>query len=129
MRPTLGCGVAYMVDHMVDTSRPRGRVDTHARLLLGSPGRRFFELAKDGNAPIASEALERIAGLYSIEKAIRGHGADARRAVRQERSKPPLVLALKACLEQQLARVSARAVIAEDIRYALHHWDACPFPR
>src|SRR5580693_6981784 len=27
MRPTLGCGVAYMVDHMVETSRPRGRVD------------------------------------------------------------------------------------------------------
>jgi transposase len=84
--------------------------------------RRFFDLAKDGDAPIASEALERIAALYAVEKTIRGHGADARRAVRQEHSKP-LVLGLKAWLEQQLARVSAKAVIAEDIRYALNHWD------
>jgi transposase len=84
--------------------------------------RRFFDLAKEGDAPIASEALERIAALYAIEKAIRGASADARRIVRQERSKP-LVLALKSWLEQQLARVSAKATIAEDIRYAFHHWD------
>jgi hypothetical protein len=34
-----------------------------------------------------------------------------------------LVLALKAWLEQQLARVSAKATIAEDFRYGLNHWD------
>jgi transposase len=56
--------------------------------------RKFFDIAKDGCAPIASEALERIAALYAIEKMIRGHSAGARRAVRQEKSKP-LVLALK----------------------------------
>src|SRR5207245_2192799 len=32
--------------------------------------RRFFDIAKDGSAPIASEALERIAALYAIEKTI-----------------------------------------------------------
>lgn len=84
--------------------------------------RRFFDLAQDGPAPIASEALERIAALYAIEKTIRGRSASERRAVRQEKSKP-LVLALKAWLEQQLARVSGKATIAEDIRYALNHWD------
>ena len=42
--------------------------------------------------------------------------------MRQEKSKP-LVLALKAWLEQQLTRVSGKATIAEDIRYALNHWD------
>ena len=84
--------------------------------------RRFFDIAKDGAAPIASEALERIAALYAIEKTIRGHSADARRAVRQEKSKP-LVLKLKAWFEQQLARVSGKSPIAEAIRYALHHWD------
>ena len=42
--------------------------------------------------------------------------------MRQERSKP-LVLALKAWLEQQLARVSAKSVIADAIRYGLSHWD------
>ena len=83
--------------------------------------RRFFDLAKDGDAPIASEALARIAALYAIEKTIRGRSAEARCAVRQERSKP-LVLALKAWLEQQLARASAKAMIAENIRYALNHW-------
>jgi transposase len=84
--------------------------------------RHFFDIAKGGNAPIASESLERIAALYAIEKTIRGHSADARRAVRQHKSKP-LVLALKAWLEQQLARVSGKSPIAEAIRYGLHHWD------
>ena len=84
--------------------------------------RRFFDIAKDGSAPIASEALERIAALYAIEKTIRGHSSCARRATRQEKSKP-LVLALKKWFEQQLGRVSAKSVIAEAIRYALHHWD------
>jgi transposase len=84
--------------------------------------RQFFDIAKGGSAPIASEALERIAALYAIEKTIRGKSADERRAVRQEKSKP-LVLALKIWLEQQLARVSTKSVIAEVIRYGLNHWD------
>lgn len=84
--------------------------------------RRFFEFTENGPAPIASEALERIAALYAIEKTIRGRSADERRAVRQERSKP-LVLALRGWLEHQLARVSVKATIAEHIRYALNHWD------
>ena len=84
--------------------------------------RKFFDIAKGGSAPIASEALERIAAFYAIEKTIRGKSADERRAVRQEKSKP-LVLALKIWLEQQLARVSTKSVIAEAIRYGFNHWD------
>jgi transposase len=42
--------------------------------------------------------------------------------VRQEKSKP-IVLAFKSWLEEQLARVSAKSVIAEAIRYGLNHWD------
>ena len=84
--------------------------------------RKFFDIAKDGSAAIASEALERIAALYVIEKTIRGQSANKRRAVRQERSKP-LVLALKTWLEGQLACVSGKSVIAEAIRYGLNHWD------
>ena len=84
--------------------------------------RKFFDIAKEGCAPIASEALERIAKLYVIEKTIRGRSADERRAVRQERSKP-LVLELRTWLEQQLARVSGKSLIAGAIRYALNHWD------
>jgi transposase len=84
--------------------------------------RRFFDIAESGPAPIASEALARIAALYAIEKAIRGRSADERRAVRQTRSKP-FVLALKAWFAQQLTRVSGKATIAEHIRYGLNHWD------
>jgi transposase len=84
--------------------------------------RRFFDIAKGGDAPIASEALERIAALYAIEKTIRGMRADERRRVRQDQSKP-LVASLKTWLEHQLTRVSAKAKIADEIRYGLNHWD------
>ena len=84
--------------------------------------RGFFDLAKGGNAPIASEALERIAALYAIEKTIRGASAEERRRVRQDKSMP-LVAALRIFFEQQLARVSGKASIAEEIRYGLNHWD------
>ncbi|HME27238.1 MAG TPA: IS66 family transposase, partial [Acetobacteraceae bacterium] len=84
--------------------------------------RGFFDIAKGGTAPIASEALERIAALYAIEKTIRGKSAGERRAVREEKSKP-LVLALKGWFEQQLAHVSGKSLIAEAIRYGLNHWD------
>ncbi len=45
--------------------------------------RRFYEIAKAGSAPIAEEALRRIAGLHKIEALIRGNSAAQRRAVRQ----------------------------------------------
>jgi len=83
--------------------------------------RRFFDIAKDGNAPIASEALTRIAALYAIEAEIRGMPAEERRAVRNERS-APLVHALRAWLETQLSRVSTKSTIAQAIRYGLNHW-------
>jgi transposase len=74
--------------------------------------RQFFDIAKDGQAPVASEALERIAKLYLIEKAIRGQTAAARRAARQERSKP-LVLDLKTWFEHQLTRLSDKSLTAD----------------
>ena len=70
--------------------------------------RRFYDIAKGGDAPIASEALERIAALYAIEKTIRGMSADDRRRLRQEKSKS-LVASLKSWFEYQLARVSRRS--------------------
>jgi len=84
--------------------------------------RGFYDIAAGGNAPIASEALQRIAALYAIEKEIRGKPADQRRAARQARTKP-LVDDLKTWLSTQLARVSQAAKIAEAIRYGLNHWN------
>jgi transposase len=84
--------------------------------------RRFYEIAAAGPAPIASEALDRIARLYAIEADIRGRPADARRRVRHETSRP-LVEALRPWLKAQLERVSQKGKLAEAIRYALARWD------
>jgi transposase len=84
--------------------------------------RRFYEIAQAGNAPIATEALARIAAIYAIETEIRGQAAEARRHARQERTKP-LVEGLKSWLESQLAAVSRKSTIAEAIRYGLARWD------
>jgi transposase len=84
--------------------------------------RRFYEIAKGGNAPIASEALQRIGALYEIEAKIRGRPADERRAERQLHARP-IIDELKPWLERQLARVSGRSTIAKDIRYGLSRWD------
>jgi transposase len=84
--------------------------------------RHFYEIAKANPAPIASEALERIAALYAIETTIRGRSAEDRVAVRQAQSKP-LVEAFKTWLEGELARVSGKSVIANAIRYGLKHWE------
>ena len=52
--------------------------------------RRFYELAVAGPAPIASEALQRIAELYAVETEARGRSPDERRALRQTKSRPLL---------------------------------------
>jgi Transposase IS66 family len=42
--------------------------------------------------------------------------------VRQEKSKP-LVMAFRPWLEHQLARVSGKSGIADELRYGLNHWE------
>ena len=84
--------------------------------------RGFYDLAKTGTAPIATEALARIAALYRIEAEIRGQPAESRRQVRHVRSRP-LVTALRAWFEQQLGKLPGRGPTAGAIRYALNHWD------
>lgn len=82
--------------------------------------RQFIELAKGKTAPIAQEALHRIAALYAIEAEVRGRPADIRRAARQERSRP-LVDDLFAWFSAQLARLPGSSPTAEAIRYVLNH--------
>ena len=83
--------------------------------------RKFYDLAQGGPAPIASEALLRIAELYRIEGDIRGCPAEERRNVRQTRSRP-LVAALEPWLQGKLGLVSQKSKLAEAIRYALSRW-------
>jgi transposase len=84
--------------------------------------RKFYELQVNTPAPIATEALARIAALYAVEADIRGRSADERKQVRQQRSKP-LVDSLRVWLEAKLAVVSGKSKIAEAIRYALSRWE------
>jgi len=84
--------------------------------------RRFYELAAAGPAPIASEALERIASLYAVESEIRGRAADERRAVRQEKSRP-IIDEFEPWLRAKLALISQKTKLAEAIRYALSRWE------
>lgn len=84
--------------------------------------RRFFELAATGPAPIASEALRRIAELYKVEDGIRGKTHEERCAVRQAKSRP-IVDNLAPWLTEQLALISQKTKLAEAIRYTLSRWD------
>ena len=84
--------------------------------------REFYDLARKKTAPIAAEALIRIAALYAVEAEVRGKPPDERRAARQARS-DPLVEDLFTWLEQQLARLPGGSPTAGVIRYALNHRD------
>jgi transposase len=84
--------------------------------------RRFYELAAAGPAPIASEALRRIAELYKIEDEIRGRTQEERSAFRQEKSRP-ITDSLALWLREQLGLISQKTKLAEAIRYTLSRWD------
>lgn len=84
--------------------------------------RQFYDLAQKAKAPVAEEALRRIAALYAIEAGIRGASPEQRLAERRARSRP-LVDDLFAWFEATLARLPARSTMAEAIRYAMNHRD------
>lgn len=85
--------------------------------------RKFFDLKKTLNSPIAGEAVERIGELYGIEEEIRGRSPDERRRVRQSRSRP-LLDAMHEWFEASLLRLSKKSDTSAAIRYALGLWDA-----
>ncbi len=83
--------------------------------------RQFYDIQVKTPAPIATEALVRIAAFYAIEADIRGRSVDERRQARQRRTKP-LVDDLHLWLEARLAAVSGKSTIAGAIRYAFSRW-------
>jgi hypothetical protein len=78
---------------------------------------------KAHNSPIATEAVQRIAALYLIEKQIRGRPAEERRAVRIARAKP-LFDDMRRWLDQALTQLTPKSETAGAIHYALGLWDA-----
>jgi len=83
--------------------------------------RPFYQFHASTQSPLAAAVLAKIAALYAIEAEIRGHPAEHRRQVRQERSRP-IVEALHAWLQEHVGRVSAASDLAKAIHYALRHW-------
>jgi len=77
----------------------------------GHTRRKFYDVHVAIKAPLAAEALQRIAALYAVGADIRGQPADERRAVRQQRSRP-LVEAMHTWLNEQLRRISGRSGLA-----------------
>jgi hypothetical protein len=98
-----------------------GRVQEAA--CMAHARRKFYDLHVAHKSPVAAEALERIAGLYAIEKEIRGRPPDERREVRNARSRP-LLESLKQWLEETLGKLSRKSDTAMAVRYALGRWEA-----
>ena len=84
--------------------------------------RKILDAKPKAGSPIADDLLARLAELYRIEAEIRGHDADARRAVRGRRS-APLVDALGETMRTQRARLARSSPMAQALDYGLDHWD------
>lgn len=85
--------------------------------------RKFYDLHKATGSPIAHEAIQRIGGLYDIEREIRGRLPDERRLERQARA-GPLINELQQWLQSTLSTISVKSELASAIRYALTRWKA-----
>jgi hypothetical protein len=83
--------------------------------------RKFYDLVKADQAPLATEAVERIAALYAVEAGIRGRPPDERQKIRQNKSRP-LLDSFEAWLQAAHAKVSRKSETAVAIRYALALW-------
>ncbi len=85
--------------------------------------RRYFWDAKAADAPRALLALGFIRELYRVEADAKDLGADARRALRQERAKPVLER-IKPWLDEQADLVLPKSPIGEAVSYARGQWTA-----
>ena len=84
--------------------------------------RKFYDIAEADKAPLALEALRRIAELYALEARVRGQSPAHRLITRRAHSKP-LIDRLHQWLNHQLPRLAGRSKLAEAMRYALSRWD------
>src|SRR3954447_13073743 len=80
--------------------------------------RKFVDVFQSEGSAIAEEALQRIAGLYAVEKEGRGRPPEERVRLRQARAKS-ILDELETWLHAQLPRISSKSELAKAIRYAL----------
>lgn len=75
------------------------------------------------DSPVAKQALEKIAQLYAIEKAIRGKLKEQRLVQRQKQS-VPLLAEYHAWLKAQFGAVLSKSGLGLAIAYSLNRWQA-----
>jgi transposase len=85
--------------------------------------RKFDELVKDNLSPVGTQAIQRIAALYQIERQVKGLSAEDRLSIRQSSSKP-LCEDLHAWLMLERQRVPEGSATAKAIDYSLNRWAA-----
>ncbi len=85
--------------------------------------RKFVDLHKANQSPVAFEAMRRIAELYVIEAQAKALTTEERYALRQAQAKPKLV-ELKVWLNETLPKVAPNGAIAKALMYSLRRWDA-----
>jgi transposase len=90
---------------------------------LAHARRKFDELIKVNQSPVAQQAVQRIAGLYHVERQARELSPDDRRTLRQQ-SATPLWAEFKLWLQLERSRVPQGSAIANAIDYSLNHWTA-----
>jgi transposase len=90
-------------NHLYEAGRKGGAVTEAA--CWAHVRRKFFDLARINQAPIASEAVVRIDALFAIEREINGLAPQQRVSVRTERSRT-LAIELESWLREQRAKVS-----------------------
>ena len=88
---------------------------------LAHARRKFDELIKVNQSPVALQAVQRIALIYRVEREAQGLTADERLAMRQVRSKP-LWEELHLWLRLERSRVPEGSAIARAIDYSLNAW-------
>ena len=90
---------------------------------LAHARRKFDELIKDSRSPVATQAVQRIAMLYGIEREARGLSVEQRLDMRQARAKP-LYEEMHVWLQLERRRVPDGSAIANAIDYSLNRWTA-----
>ena len=90
---------------------------------LAHARRKFDELIKVNQSPVALQAVQRIALIYRVEREAKELTSDERHAVRQTRSKP-LWEELHVWLRLERSRVPEGSAVARAIDYSLNAWGA-----
>jgi transposase len=97
--------------------------DRRAAGCLAHARRKYDELLKDKQSPVAAQAIGRIAWIYRIERELAQLTAEERLEQRQVRAKP-LWEELLTWLTLERQRVPDGSAIAKALDYSLNHWEA-----